>query len=102
MTMQAGWHFWIDRGGTCSDVVALAPGGVFLTRKLLSSHPTYADAAIRGIRDVLGLRDGEPIPGNDIASVKMGTTVVTNALLERRGEAVVLMVSEGLRDVLGI
>jgi len=102
MTMQAGWHFWIDRGGTFTDVVALAPGGVILTRKLLSSHPTYADAAIRGIRDVLGLRDGEPIPGNDIASVKMGTTVATNALLERRGEAVVLMVSEGLRDVLRI
>jgi len=97
------WHFWIDRGGTFTDIVALSPDGAIRTRKVLSAHPErYADAAIQGIRDVLGLGDGEPIPASRIASVKMGTTVATNALLERAGEPVALVVTEGFRDVLTI
>jgi 5-oxoprolinase (ATP-hydrolysing) len=103
MVRVAGWHFWIDRGGTFTDVVALSPDGAVVTRKLLSVHPErYADAAIQGIRDVLALDAGAPIPAGCIASVKMGTTVATNALLERQGEAVVLVVTEGFRDLLRI
>ena len=98
-----GWHFWIDRGGTFTDIVALDPTGAIQTRKLLSSHPErYADAAIQGIRDFLGLDDLEPIPAERVAAVKMGTTVATNALLERQGEAVVLVTTAGFRDVLRI
>lgn len=97
------WHFWIDRGGTFTDIVALSPAGVIETRKLLSAHPErYEDAAIQGIRDTLGLMPGEPIPPNTIASVKMGTTVATNALLERQGEPTVLVTTQGFRDVLRI
>ncbi|MBA2933256.1 hydantoinase B/oxoprolinase family protein [Sphingomonas sp. CGMCC 1.13654] len=102
-TNGGGWHFWIDRGGTFTDIVALTPGGRVVTRKLLSAHPErYDDAAIQGIRDLLGLAPGDAIPGDRIASVKMGTTVATNALLERRGEAVALVVTEGFRDLLRI
>ena len=98
-----GWHFWIDRGGTFTDVVALSPVGDISTRKLLSSFPErYSDAAIQGIRDFLGLAPGETMPAERIASVKMGTTVATNALLERRGAQVVLVVTEGFRDLLRI
>ena len=97
------WHFWIDRGGTFTDIVALAPDGALHTRKLLSAHPEkYTDAAIQGIRDLLGVAPGEPIPAHRIASVKMGTTVATNALLERRGEPVVLVTTQGFRDILRI
>ena len=99
----SGWHFWIDRGGTFTDVVALSPQGEVVTRKLLSSHPgRYKDAAIQGIRDLLGVAVGEPLPADGVASVKMGTTVATNALLERRGEDVVLVVTHGFRDLLRI
>ncbi len=99
----AGWHFWIDRGGTFTDVVALSPGREVLTRKLLSSNPEqYDDAAIQGIRDFLDLEPGDPIPAARVASVKMGTTVATNALLERQGEDVVLVVTAGFRDMLRI
>ena len=102
-SVDQGWHFWVDRGGTFTDVVALSPDGGMQTRKLLSSHPHRADdAAIRGIRDFLGLAPGEPIPAHRVASVKMGTTVATNALLERRGAAVVLVLTEGFRDLLRI
>lgn len=99
----AGWHFWIDRGGTFTDIVALSPDRRTVTRKLLSSHPErYADAAIQGIRDLLGLAAADPIPADRIASVKMGTTVATNALLERQGEAVALVTTLGFRDMLRI
>ena len=101
--MDQAWHFWIDRGGTFTDVVALSPQGELRTRKLLSTHPErYEDAAIQGIRDVLGLPPGEPIPAARVASVKMGTTVATNALLERRGAAVALVMTEGFADLLRI
>jgi 5-oxoprolinase (ATP-hydrolysing) len=101
--LKSGWHFWIDRGGTFTDIVALTPERRIATRKLLSSHPErYADAAIQGIRDFLGLATGDPIPADRIASVKMGTTVATNALLERQGEPVALVTTLGFRDMLRI
>src|SRR6185503_5370348 len=97
------WHFWIDRGGTFTDLVALTPERTIVTRKLLSAHPErYRDAAIQGIREILGLEPGEPLPSGQIGSVRMGTTVATNALLERRGEPVVLVTTQGFGDVLRI
>ncbi len=97
------WEFWIDRGGTFTDVVGSAPDGQLLTVKLLSENPErYADAAVQGIRDCLGLGTGQPIPDGAIAAVKMGTTVATNALLERKGERVLLLVTEGFADLLRI
>lgn len=100
---KPGWHFWIDRGGTFTDVVALDPDGAMVTRKLLSSNPErYQDAAIQGIRDLLKLAPGEALPSDEIASVKMGTTVATNALLERQGEDVVLVTTQGFGDMLRI
>ena len=84
----SGWHFWIDRGGTFTDIVALTPDRAIVTHKLLSSNPErYDDAALHGIRHLLGLDAASPFPSSAIASVKMGTTVATNALLERKGEA---------------
>ena len=81
------WQFWIDRGGTFTDIVARTPDGSLIARKLLSEDPDhYADAAIEGIRRLLELDDGTDIPANSIQAVKMGTTVATNALLERQGE----------------
>src|SRR5438876_3809657 len=86
----AQWQFWIDRGGTFTDVVARRPDGTLITHKLLSENPErYRDAALQGIRDLLGLPPGAALPGS-IDAVKMGTTVATNALLERKGERVVL------------
>jgi 5-oxoprolinase (ATP-hydrolysing) len=97
------WEFWIDRGGTFTDVVGRAPDGRLVTVKLLSENPErYPDAAVQGIRDCLGLRAGEPIPDGAIAAVKMGTTVATNALLERKGERVALLITEGFGDLLRI
>ncbi|MER7787349.1 hydantoinase B/oxoprolinase family protein [Streptomyces sp. NPDC097640] len=97
------WEFWIDRGGTFTDVVGKRPDGRLETRKLLSHHPErYRDAAVAGIRLTLGLAPDEPIPADRIAVVKMGTTVATNALLERTGEPTVLVVTEGFRDALRI
>ena len=97
------WHFWIDRGGTFTDIVALSPEREIKTRKLLSSHPErYDDAAIQGIRDFLDLADGEEISGGRVAAVKMGTTVATNALLERQGENVALVTTAGFGDILKI
>ncbi|ABG42314.1 5-oxoprolinase (ATP-hydrolyzing) [Paraglaciecola sp. T6c] len=97
------WDFWIDRGGTFTDIVAKTPQGQFLTRKLLSENPTaYEDAALQGIRDFLNVEATAPIPNQLISSVKMGTTVATNALLERKGEPTVLIITAGLRDVLEI
>lgn len=97
------WEFWIDRGGTFTDVVGRAPDGRLVTVKLLSENPErYPDAAVQGIRDCLGLKAGEPIPDGAIAAVKMGTTVATNALLERKGERVALLITEGFGDLLRI
>ncbi|MBN8630374.1 MAG: hydantoinase B/oxoprolinase family protein [Rhodobacterales bacterium] len=97
------WEFWIDRGGTFTDVVGRAPDGRLVTAKLLSENPErYPDAAVQGIRDCLGLKPGEPIPEAAIAAVKMGTTVATNALLERKGERVALLITEGFGDLLRI
>ena len=96
------WQFWIDRGGTFTDVVAKRPDGSLTTHKLLSENPErYRDAAIQGIRDILGLSAGAPIPA-DVAAIKMGTTVATNALLERKGERTLLVITKGFRDALRI
>lgn len=99
------WQFWIDRGGTFTDVVAVEDeSGCFETLKLLSENPeSYDDAAVEGIRRVLGLCQNDPIPAQSVSCVKMGTTVATNALLERKGEAKTLFVcTKGFRDVLKI
>jgi 5-oxoprolinase (ATP-hydrolysing) len=97
------WEFWIDRGGTFTDIVARRPDGSLSTTKLLSEAPDrYSDAAIQGIRDLLGLAPGQPIPPGTIRAVKMGTTVATNALLERKGEPVLLLITQGFRDLLRI
>jgi 5-oxoprolinase (ATP-hydrolysing) len=97
------WQFWIDRGGTFTDIVARRPDGQLLVHKLLSENPgRYADAAIQGIRELLGLAPGEPIPPDLIEAVKMGTTVGTNALLERKGEPTVLAITKGFGDALAI
>ncbi len=102
-TAPSLWQFWIDRGGTFTDVIARAPDGRLLTAKLLSENPAhYRDAAIQGIRDLMGLAASEPIPGERIEVVKMGTTVATNALLERRGEPTLLVTTRGFRDGLRI
>src|SRR5437867_4592891 len=97
------WQFWIDRGGTFTDIVALRPDGRIVTHKLLSENPErYRDAALAGIRALLGVAPGAPIPGERIEAVKMGTTVATNALLERKGERTVLFITRGFRDALRI
>jgi 5-oxoprolinase (ATP-hydrolysing) len=97
------WQFWIDRGGTFTDVVARRPDGELVTRKLLSENPErYRDAAVAGIREVLGIAPGDPIPAERIDAVRLGTTVATNALLERKGEPTVLVITKGFRDALRI
>ena len=97
------WQFWVDRGGTFTDIVAKAPDGALQTHKLLSENPeVYPDAAVHGIRHLLGLGPNETIPPSTISAVKMGTTVATNALLERKGERTVLLITKGLRDLLRI
>ncbi len=97
------WDFWIDRGGTFTDVIARDPDGRLIAHKLLSENPeAYLDAAIQGIRVLLGLKQGDPIPSDRIGEVKMGTTVATNALLERRGDRTVLVITKGFRDALKI
>lgn len=97
------WQFWIDRGGTFTDIVAREPSGRLSTAKLLSENPgRYRDAAVAGIRAFLGLPPDAPIPSGTIEAVKMGTTVATNALLERKGERVLLMVNRGFADMLRI
>ncbi len=99
---MSGWEFWIDRGGTFTDVVARRPDGVLVTEKLLSEAPDrYADAAVEAIRRLLGAPEG-PLPAEAIAAVKMGTTVATNALLERKGEPTLLAITEGHADALRI
>src|SRR5512135_2913462 len=97
------WQFWIDRGGTFTDVVARRPDGSLVTHKLLSENPErYRDAAIQGIRELLELPPGAPIPSAAIEAVKMGTTVATNALLERKGERTALAITRGFADALRI
>ncbi len=97
------WDFWIDRGGTFTDVVGRRPDGTLHPHKLLSENPeAYADAAVQGIRDLLGLAADEPIPAGQVGAVKMGTTVATNALLERKGDRVLLLITKGFRDALKI
>jgi 5-oxoprolinase (ATP-hydrolysing) len=97
------WQFWIDRGGTFTDIVARPPDGRLRTLKLLSDNPgQYADAAIAGIRQLMGVAKGRPIPVAQIGAVKMGTTVATNALLERKGEPTALAITRGFRDALRI
>ncbi len=103
MSDAGEWQFWIDRGGTFTDVVARRPDGGLVSKKLLSENPgRYRDAAIAGIRDILGLAPGAPIPAASIAAVKMGTTVATNALLEHKGERTLLVITKGFADALRI
>jgi 5-oxoprolinase (ATP-hydrolysing) len=99
----AGWQFWIDRGGTFTDLVARRPDGTLVTHKLLSENPErYPDAALQGIRELLGLEAGTPLPAACIDSVRMGTTVATNALLERRGARTLVCITRGFGDALRI
>ena len=101
--MSGVWDFWIDRGGTFTDVVGRAPDGTLHQRKLLSENPeAYPDAAIQGIRDLLGIDQDSPIPAVRVGHVKMGTTVATNALLERKGDRTLLVITRGFRDALRI
>lgn len=100
---KARWQFWIDRGGTFTDIVAKKPDGSLITHKLLSENPEqYPDAALAGIRQLLDLPLDAPIPSADIEAIKMGTTVATNALLERKGEPTVLFITKGFKDALNI
>ena len=97
------WQFWIDRGGTFTDIVARRPDGTLVTHKLLSDNPErYRDAAVHGMRELLGLAAGAPMPVEKIAAIKMGTTVATNALLERAGERTALVITRGFGDALRI
>jgi 5-oxoprolinase (ATP-hydrolysing) len=97
------WQFWIDRGGTFTDIVGKRPDGSLITHKLLSENPEqYRDAAVAGIRHLLGLKAGEPVTPTQVECVKMGTTVATNALLERKGEPTLLVTTRGFRDALRI
>src|SRR5688572_27891551 len=99
MADQARWHFWVDRGGTFTDVVARTPGGEMVTAKLLSEDPgRYDDAAVAAIRQLTGVAEG-PLP---LADIRIGTTIATNALLERKGEPVLLAITRGFGDALTI
>src|SRR5580704_5922681 len=101
--MDGRWEFWIDRGGTFTDIVARRPDGRLVARKLLSENPgAYRDAAVAGIRQLLGVQGGQKIPAERIGSVRLGTTVATNALLERTGEPTVLVITKGFADALRI
>lgn len=97
------WQFWVDRGGTFTDIVGRGPQGELVTHKLLSHNPEqYRDAAVAGIRHLLGLPPGAPVTPQQVECVKMGTTVATNALLERKGEPTLLVTTRGFRDALRI
>jgi 5-oxoprolinase (ATP-hydrolysing) len=101
--MSEQWDFWVDRGGTFTDIVARKPDGSLVAHKLLSENPeAYRDPAVQGIRDLLGLKRGDPIPSQRIGAVKMGTTVATNALLERKGDPTLLVTTKGFHDALEI
>src|SRR6476620_5849839 len=97
------WQFWIDRGGTFTDIVANSPDGKLVIHKLLSENPErYTDAAVQGIRDILRIPADAAIPAGEIEAIKMGTTVATNALLERKGDRTILLITKGFRDALRI
>jgi len=96
------WDFWVDRGGTFTDIVARRPDGSLVAHKLLSVSPSYQDAAVAGIRELLGVPPGDPVPADQIGTVRLGTTVATNALLERTGERCVLVITAGFGDALRI
>ncbi|GLY69936.1 hydantoinase B/oxoprolinase family protein [Amycolatopsis taiwanensis] len=101
--MAGAWEFWVDRGGTFTDVVARCPDGRLVTHKLLSENPgRYSDAAVAGVRALLGITGDEPVPAEQVEAVRMGTTVATNALLERKGEPTVLVITKGFGDALRI
>ncbi|ANV91442.1 hydantoinase B/oxoprolinase family protein [Picosynechococcus sp. PCC 8807] len=103
VTISSRWQFWIDRGGTFTDIVAKRPDGGLVTHKLLSENPEcYPDAPVQGIRNLLGLSPDQSIPTENIEVIKMGTTVATNALLERKGDRLVLVITQGFRDALRI
>ncbi len=100
---EGKWQFWIDRGGTFTDIVALNPQGEIIIHKLLSENPEhYQDSGIEGIRVLMGIEKGQPLPTKQIGVIKMGTTVATNALLERKGESLVLVINKGCSDALRI
>jgi len=100
---MARWQFWIDRGGTFTDIVARQPDGQLVVHKLLSENPDrYPDAPLQGIRDLMGLATDDAIPAEAIAALKMGTTVATNALLERKGDRTLLVITDGFQDALRI
>ena len=100
---QDKWQFWVDRGGTFTDIVARHPDGQMSSHKLLSENPEqYQDAAIQGIRNILRLGPNDAIPTQHIAAIKMGTTVATNALLERQGQPTLLAITKGHKDALRI
>jgi len=102
-TQQLRWQFWVDRGGTFTDIVARRPDGKLVTHKLLSEYPErYDDAVTQGLRDMLGLKTGDPLPAEQIEVIKMGTTVATNALLERKGARTALAITRGFADQLRI
>ena len=99
MAKDSKWQFWIDRGGTFTDIVGKRPDGALVTHKLLSDNPEhYRDAAVAGIRHLLGLKPDQAVTPALVACVKMGTTVATNALLERKGEPTLLVTTQGFRD----
>ena len=101
--MEGRWQFWIDRGGTFTDVVGRRPDGTLAVHKLLSENPgRYRDPAVAGIRQLLSVPDGQAIPAELIGAVRLGTTVATNALLERKGEPTVLVITAGFADALRI
>jgi len=97
-TTDSGWTFWIDRGGTFTDVIGRAPNGAERTLKLLSASPSYPDAAVEAMRRLLAVEPGAPFPAASVAAIKMGTTVATNALLERKGAKTLLVTTRGFRD----
>ncbi|MEB3172431.1 MAG: hydantoinase/oxoprolinase N-terminal domain-containing protein, partial [Cyanobacteriota bacterium] len=99
--MAVGWRIWVDRGGTFTDVVALSPQGRCQLRKVLSVQPGISgDPAVRAIAELVGLPQDQPLPAGLIAELRLGTTVATNALLERRGAPVLLLINRGLGDLL--
>ncbi|MEL0083878.1 MAG: hydantoinase/oxoprolinase family protein, partial [Gammaproteobacteria bacterium] len=100
--MSQRWLFAADRGGTFTDLIGIAPDGVIHSRKLRSQSPAYADAAVAGIRQLLQLSDNQPIPSDQVSVVRIGTTVATNALLERKGEPTALLITRGFGDLLPI
>ena len=100
--MDRRWSFWIDRGGTFTDVIGQAPDGREVTAKLLSASAAYEDAAVEAMRRMMGVAPGAPFPAGQVAAIKMGTTVATNALLERRGAKTLFVVTRGFADALVI